>query len=82
MPFLELTERFLASENLVDALRRIEDQTVKVDLDKSFFEDLKEWYEAFEKIAFIEDGGLNKTELIVFASTLLFLSRRSKILDW
>src|ERR1700733_3040014 len=36
MPFLELTQRFLASENLVDALRRIEDQTVKVDLDKSF----------------------------------------------
>ncbi len=64
LSFQDLTNRFLASENLADALRRIEDQTVKVDLDKSFFEDLKEWYDAFEKVEF-DATPARRTELIV-----------------
>jgi hypothetical protein len=64
LSFQDLTNRFLASENLADALRRIEDQTVKIDLDKSFFEDLKEWYNAFEKVEF-DATPARRTELIV-----------------
>ncbi|HZK76094.1 MAG TPA: N-6 DNA methylase, partial [Candidatus Kapabacteria bacterium] len=65
LPFTDLVNRFALSENMWDSLRRIEDQTVKVDLDKSFFEDLKKWYDALDKIAFVIEDGLSKKELIV-----------------
>lgn len=65
LPFTDLVNRFATSENMWDSIRRIEDQTVKVDLDKSFFEDLKKWYDALDKVAFIIEDGLTKKELIV-----------------
>ncbi|HEY3875586.1 MAG TPA: N-6 DNA methylase [Candidatus Kapabacteria bacterium] len=63
--FTDLVNRFATSENMWDSLRRIEDQTVKVDLDKSFFEDLKKWYDALDKVAITVEDGFTKKELIV-----------------
>jgi len=63
--FTDLLKRFLQYENLWDTIKRIEDQNIKVDLDKSFFEDLKNWYNEFKKIKFIENDKFTKEEIIV-----------------
>lgn len=63
--FVELLHSFIRYQNLWDTLRRIEDQNIKVDLDKSFFEDLKNWYNEFKSIRFIENDKFTKEELIV-----------------
>lgn len=65
LSFTDLLKRFLQYENLWDTIKRIEDQNIKVDLDKSFFEDLKNWYNEFKKIKFIETDRFTKEELIV-----------------
>ncbi len=65
LSFLELLQRFIDSENFWDSIRRIEAQSVKVDLDKEFFEDLKKWFDEFNNIEFDESNGLSKKELIV-----------------
>jgi len=63
--FVELLHSFIRYQNLWDTLRRIEDQNIKVDLDKSFFEDLKNWYNEFKSIRFIENDKFTNEELIV-----------------
>ncbi len=63
--FTDLLKRFLQYENLWDTIKRIEDQNIKVDLDKTFFEDLKNWYNEFKKIKFIENDKFTKEEIIV-----------------
>lgn len=63
--FTDLLKQFLQYENLWDTIKRIEDQNIKVDLDKSFFEDLKNWYNEFKKIKFIENDKFTKEEIIV-----------------
>lgn len=63
--FTDLLKQFLQFENLWDTIKRIEDQNIKVDLDKSFFEDLKNWYNEFKKIKFIENDKFTKEEIIV-----------------
>ena len=65
LSFTVLLKTFLQYENLWDAIKRIEDQNIKIDLDKSFFEDLKNWYNEFKKIKFIENDKLTNEELIV-----------------
>ncbi|MFZ2323916.1 MAG: N-6 DNA methylase [Ignavibacteriaceae bacterium] len=63
--FTELLNTFLQYENLWDTIKRIEDQNIKIDLDKTFFEDLKNWYNEFKKINFIANDKLTNEELIV-----------------
>ena len=65
LSFAELLHSFIRYQNLWDTLRKIEDQNIKVDLDKSFFEDLKNWYNEFKSIRFIENDKFTNEELIV-----------------
>lgn len=66
MVFTELLNSFLDYQgNLWDTIRRIEDQHVKIDLDKSFFADLKTWYKEFREIDIIKTDRYSKEELIV-----------------
>lgn len=65
LTFSELLQNFIQYQNLWDTLRRIEDQNIKVDLDKTFFEDLKNWYNEFKSVKFINNEKFTKDELIV-----------------
>lgn len=65
LSFTELIKNFIQFGNLWDTIRRIEDENVKIDLDKTFFEDLKNWYNEFKTVKFIENDKYSKEELIV-----------------
>jgi len=65
LSFTELLSQYLENECLWDNVRRLEDQHVKPDLEKTFFEDLTKWFDEFKLVKFIENGSLSKNELIV-----------------
>jgi hypothetical protein len=71
--FTELLKMFLDSENLWDTVRRLEDQFVKLELEKQFFIDLNNWYKELSYIAYKEINGFTKSELIVlFINKIIF----------
>ena len=63
--FIEMLNMYLENDCMWDNVRRLEDQHVKPDLEKAFFEDLTKWFEEFALVRFIENGSLSKNELIV-----------------
>jgi hypothetical protein len=65
LKFTELLRLFNESESLWDTIRRLEDQYIKLDLEKQFFEDLKNWFERLSTIEFEEKNGFTKSELVV-----------------
>ncbi len=75
LPFADLLERVGDQLDLLDVLRQAEDAQEKPDLDRQFFEDLKEWFAAFQNVQWKkpEDSAelvillLNK---LIFAKTL------------
>ncbi len=75
LPFADLLERVGDQLDLLDVLRQAEDAQEKPDLDRQFFEDLKEWFAAFQNVRWKkqEDAAgliillLNK---LIFAKTL------------
>ncbi|MDR3405277.1 MAG: hypothetical protein P4L99_22475 [Chthoniobacter sp.] len=75
LPFADLLERVGDQLDLLDVLRQAEDAQEKPDLDRQFFEDLKEWFAAFQNVHWkkSEDAAeltillLNK---LIFAKTL------------
>lgn len=75
LPFADLLERVGDQLDLLDVLRQAEDAQEKPDLDRQFFEDLKEWFAAFQNVTWKkpEDAAelvillLNK---LIFAKTL------------
>jgi mRNA-degrading endonuclease HigB of HigAB toxin-antitoxin module len=75
LPFADLLERTGDQLDLLDVLRQAEDAQEKPDLDRQFFEDLKEWFAAFQNVHWKkpEDSAeliillLNK---LIFAKTL------------
>ncbi len=64
-PFPDLLRRFRDSDNIWDAIRRVEDQGIRPDLDEQFFADLKKWHEYFQEVKMILPEGKTKRELIV-----------------
>jgi len=75
LTFADLLERALPSRSLLDALRRAEDQVEKPELDRVFFEDLKDWFRRFQSVRFVEPGRAAELVIllinkIVFAKTL------------
>lgn len=66
LSFIELLNLYLENECLWDNVRRLEDQHVKPDLEKTFFEDLSKWFEEFAPVRFDHNDSLSKEELIVF----------------
>lgn len=72
IPFTELLTRFFEYDNVWDTVRRIEDQQEKVDLDESFFEDLKKWYNEFKEVKTIKNDKFSNEELIVLLLNKIF----------
>jgi hypothetical protein len=52
LSFADLLERTLATHSLLDVMRDEEDGEVRPDLDRSFFEQLQDWFRAFEPVRF------------------------------
>ena len=74
LPFVDLLRR-ISAEDLVDAIRRLEDAVEKPELDRIFFEDLKEWFDKFRNVRWQKPE--NSAELtilllnkLIFAKTL------------
>jgi len=65
LKFTELLRLFLDSENLWDTIRQLEDQLVKPELEKEFFEDLVKWFDQLSVVKFEEKDGFTKSELVV-----------------
>lgn len=72
--FNELLNRFFDFNNLTDTLRRFDDDSIKFDLDKQFFENLKNWYKEFANVELIENPKFTHDELIVlFLNKIIFI---------
>ena len=63
LPFADLLERALETRSLLDVIRNAEDGEVRPDLDRSFFEQLQEWFRAFEPVRFTDKA--KHDELII-----------------
>src|SRR6266571_2249837 len=50
MPFADFFTRCRETRSILDALRRLEDTAEKPELEQQFFEDLKIWYNEFDKV--------------------------------
>ncbi|MBV9658083.1 MAG: N-6 DNA methylase [Verrucomicrobia bacterium] len=75
LPFADLLAARAESGSFLDVLRRIEDNVEKPELDRQFFEDLKEWYQVFNKVAFMPPESSAELVILlinklVFAKTL------------
>ena len=75
LSFADLLQRQTEQLSLLDVVRRAEDDSEKPDLDRQFFADLREWFNAFDNVRFRE--GCDRAESIillinklVFAKTL------------
>jgi hypothetical protein len=67
----DLLERALETRSLLDVLRAAEDGEARPDLDRSFFEQLQDWFEAFRPIQFTNPG--EHDELVIqFLNQLIF----------
>ncbi len=54
LPFVEFLSRSLETRSVLDTLRRAEDMADKPELEQQFFEDLKIWYNEFDKVKWKE----------------------------
>jgi len=50
LPFADLLKLAIECRNLTDAIRRCEDTADKPELERQFFEDLKNWFNEFDKV--------------------------------
>ncbi len=71
LSFADLLERALETRSLLDVLRAAEDGEARPDLDRSFFEQLQDWFEAFRPIQFTNPD--EHDELVIqFLNQLIF----------
>jgi hypothetical protein len=71
LSFADLLERTLETRSLLDVLRAAEDGEARPDLDRSFFEQLQDWFEAFRPIQFTNPD--EHDELVIqFLNQLIF----------
>ena len=63
LPFADLLERSLARQSMLDVIRDAEDGEERPDLDRSFFEQLQDWFRAFEPIRFKDQ--IKHDELVI-----------------
>jgi hypothetical protein len=70
----DLLKDYLINENLWDNVRKLEDNKEIINLDKSFFSDLKKWYEEFAPVKFDGKSKFSKEELVVlFLNKFIFI---------
>ncbi|MFH1052381.1 MAG: N-6 DNA methylase [bacterium] len=61
-------------DNLWDTIRRVEDDILKIDLDKEFFESLQTWFNDLKSVKLINDSSISREELIVmFLNKFIFI---------
>ena len=68
--FPDLLDRALQMQSLLEVIRRVEDEVEKPELDRVFFEDLKEWYNRFSKLKFSD--GRDAEWIILLINKLIF----------
>ena len=71
LPFAELLETALERRSLLDVIRDAEDGEVRPDLDRAFFEQLQDWFRAFEPVSF-KDQSKHDELVIQILNQLIF----------
>ena len=71
LPFADLLARHVETRSLLDVLRSLEDKVEKPELDRQFFEDLREWFRIFEKVVFT-DSAESAEIIILLINKLIF----------
>ena len=69
--FVTLLERTVETHSLLDVLREAENGEARPDLDRAFFEQLQEWFRAFQPVRFTNEA--EHDELVIqFLNQLIF----------
>ena len=72
--FTDFLEEVIQFDNLWDTIRRIEDDIVKKDLDKEFFDSLQQWFSDLKSVQLIDNASISQEELIVlFLNKFIFI---------
>jgi hypothetical protein len=71
LPFDEFLNRCRETRSVLDTLRRIEDTAERPELEQQFFEDLKIWYNEFDKVKW-EQPELAAESIILLINKLIF----------
>ncbi len=71
MPFAEFLARCRETRSVLDVVRRLEDTAEKPELEQQFFEDLKIWFNEFDKIKWTPPG-LAAESIILLINKLIF----------
>ena len=75
LPFADLLERALERRSLLDVIRDEEDGEERPDLDRAFFEQLQDWFRAFEPVRFTDPAKHDELVIqllnqLIFAKTM------------
>ena len=71
MPFADFLARCRETRSVLDVVRRLEDTAEKPELEQQFFEDLKIWFDEFDKIKWTPPG-LAAESIILLINKLIF----------
>jgi hypothetical protein len=71
MPFADFLARCRETRSVLDVVRRLEDTAEKPELERQFFEDLKIWFDEFDKIKWTPPG-LAAESIILLINKLIF----------
>ena len=71
LPFAEFFARCRETGSVLDTLRRVEDTAERPELERQFFEDLKIWFNEFDKIKWAEPE-LSAESIILLINKLIF----------
>ncbi|MGH7953721.1 MAG: hypothetical protein ACREFE_17630, partial [Limisphaerales bacterium] len=71
IPFAEFLRRCIECRSITDALRRSEDTADKPELERQFFEDLKNWFGEFDKVHW-QSGERAAEFIILLINKLIF----------
>ncbi len=71
MPFADFLNRCRETRSVLDTLRRVEDTAEKPELERQFFEDLKIWFNEFDKVKWTPPGQAAES-IILLINKLIF----------
>ncbi len=71
LPFDDFLNRCRETRSVLDTLRRIEDTAERPELEQQFFEDLKIWYNEFDKVKWVKDADTAES-IILLINKLIF----------
>lgn len=71
LPFTDFLKRCRETRSVLDTLRRVEDTAEKPELERQFFEDLKIWFNEFDKVKWTQPE-LAAESIILLINKLIF----------